>query len=66
MKVKYLSLNEFLIWDVFNRSCMYAHQAVQEWDKLLDAPDKFLVLCSFGDFITAKSEEYWLDFAISN
>jgi hypothetical protein len=66
MKVKFVSLNEFLVWEVYNRSCAYAHEATKEWDRLLNSPDKFLVLCSFGDFITTKSEEYWLDFAQRN
>jgi hypothetical protein len=45
---------------------MYAHEATKEWDKLLDSPDKFLVLCTFGEFVSAKSEEYWIDWATRN
>jgi hypothetical protein len=66
MRTTHCSVSEYLVWEVFNRSCLYAHEATKEWDRLLDSPDKFLVLCTFGEFISAKSEEYWLDFATRN
>jgi hypothetical protein len=66
MKTKYLSLNEFLVWDVYNRNCMYAHYACKEWDNAMSSPERFKYMGSFGDFVADKRYDYWMKWVILN
>jgi hypothetical protein len=45
---------------------MYAHEAVLEWDKMMDAPDDFLIMCSFPDFVADYCEDKWYEWAEQN
>jgi hypothetical protein len=64
--VVYVSINEVLVWQVYNRMCTYAHQAVKDWDGLMDSEEPFLVMPCFPDFIADLCEDYWNDWVRCN